>query len=255
MTTRGDGGYAIEAVTKALDVVEALWVLDGAGVTELADHLDMSKSTVHSHLATLRNKGYVVAEDGTYRLGLRFLNFGEYVKRSEPLYEAAHPIIEELARETEERVFCMVEQQGLATVICAATGERSVRMDTRVGTHSYMHCSAAGKAILAHLPDERVDEIVDRWGLQRFTDQTVTDRDRLREHLEAGRERGFFVNREEYQRGVTAIGAPVLGEDRVLGAISIVGPAMRLRGDWSETDLPDHLLSAANRTEIDMSFS
>ena len=255
MTTRGDGGYAIEAVTKALDVVEALWMLDGAGVTELADHLGMSKSTVHSHLATLRQKGYVVADDGTYRLGFRFLNFGEYVKRSEPLYEAAQPIIEELARETEERVFCMVEQQGLATVICAATGERSVRMDTRVGTHSYMHCSAAGKAILAHLPDERVDEIVDRWGLQRFTDQTVTDRDRLREHLQAGRERGFFVNREEYQRGVTAIGAPVLGEDRVLGAISIVGPAIRLRGDWSETDLPDHLLSAANRTEIDMSFS
>lgn len=255
MTSHGNGGYAIGAVTKALDVVEALWMLDGAGVTELADHLDMSKSTVHSHLATLKRKGYVVSDGGTYRLGFRFLNLGEYVKRAEPLYEAARPVIEELARETQEQVFCMVEQQGLATVICAAAGERSVRTDIRVGTHSYMHCSAAGKAILAHLPDERVDEIVDQWGLKRFTEHTVTDRDRLREHLRDGRERGFFVNREEYRRGVTAIGAPVLGADGVCGAISVVGPAMRLRGDWSETELPDYLLAAANRTEIDVSFS
>ena len=118
-----------------------------------------------------------------------------------------------------------------------------------------MHCSAGGKAILAHLPDERVEAILDRWGLKRFTEDTITDRDRLREDLQAGRERGFFLNREEYQRGVTAIGAPVLGEETVYGAIAVIGPAMRLRGNWSDGELPNQLLAAANTAEINVSFS
>ena len=71
MTTPTDDRHTIASVTRALDIVEALWTLEGAGVTELADYLDMSKSTVHSHLATLDRKGYAVAEEGIYRLGLR----------------------------------------------------------------------------------------------------------------------------------------------------------------------------------------
>ena len=255
MTTPTDDRHTIASVTRALDIVEALWTLDGAGVTELADYLDMPKSTVHSHLATLDRKGYAVAEEGIYRLGLRFLHFGEYVKRAQPLYEAAEPAVDDLAAATGEQVFCMVEQHGLATAIRSGEGERSVRTDLGVGTQSYMHCSAGGKAILAHLPDERVEEILDQWGLKRFTEDTITDRDRLREDLQAGRERGFFLNREEYQRGVTAIGVPVLGEETVYGAIAVIGPAMRLRRNWSDGELPNQLLAAANTAEINVSFS
>jgi DNA-binding IclR family transcriptional regulator len=118
-----------------------------------------------------------------------------------------------------------------------------------------MHCSAAGKAILAYLSDERVEAILDQWGLKRFTESTITDRDRLYEDLQAGREQGYLFNREEYQRGVTAIGAPVLGEEEVHGAIVIIGPAMRLQGNWSEQELPNQLLAAANMAEISVSFS
>ncbi|PSP76760.1 IclR family transcriptional regulator [Halobacteriales archaeon QS_3_64_16] len=255
MTPQANDRHTLASVTKSLDVVEALWALDGAGVTELANRLEMSKSTVHNHLTTLERKGYVVAEAGTYRLGLRFLHFGEYVRRAQPLYEASESAVEELAAETGEKVFCMVEQNGLATAIRTGEGERSVETDIRVGTQSYMHCSAAGKAILAYLPDERVKAILDRWGLKRFTEGTITDRNELYEDLRAGREQGFFLNREEYQRGVTAIGAPVLGEEGVHGAIVVIGPAMRLRGDWSERELPNRLLAAANMAEISMSFS
>ena len=255
MTSQAGDRHTLALVTKSLDSVEALWTLDGAGVTEVASHLEMSKSTAHNHLATLERKGYVVAEAGTYRLGLRFLHFGEYVKRAQPLYEASESAVEELATETGERVFCMVEQHGLATAIRTGRGDRSVETDIRVGTRSYMHCSAAGKAILAYLSDERVEAILDQWGLKRFTESTITDRDRLYEDLQAGREQGYFFNREEYQRGVTAIGAPVLGEEEVHGAIVIIGPAMRLQGNWSEQELPNQLLAAANMAEISVSFS
>lgn len=253
MENGNDAPKTLSSVEKTLDIIEALWKLDGAGVTELADRLDVSKGTAHVHLSTLERSGFVVSKEGQYELGLRFLNFGEYVKRSQPLHEVVEPAVEELAAETGERVFCMVEQHGLATVISICGGSRSVQTDIRVGTHSYMHCSSAGKAILAHLPDDRVIEIIDRWGLKRFTENTITDRERLFENLRDGQERGFFTNQQEYRMGVTSIGAPIL-DDSVYGAISISGPSMRLEGDWHDRELPNHLLSTANAIEIDMSF-
>lgn len=250
----GNTPKTLTSVEKTFDIIEALWQLDGAGVTELAGYLDLSKSTIHAHLTTLAQDGFVISNDGHYKLGLRFLNFGEYVKRSQPLYAVAQPAVEELATETGERVFCMVEQHGLATVICVGEGSRSVQTDIRVGTHSYMHCSSAGKAILAHLSEQRTERILDQWGVKQFTTQTITDRDRLHEALQAGRERGYFFSREEYRTGVTAIGVPIVHDDVVCGAISLSGPAMRLEGDWHERDLPNRLLSTANAIEVDLSF-
>ncbi|WP_254538242.1 IclR family transcriptional regulator [Halomarina litorea] len=248
-----DEPKTIASVEKTLKVVEALWKLDGAGVTELAEFLGLSKSTVHVHLLTLERKGYVVSTDGRYELGLRFLNFGEYVKRAQPLYDVAHPTVEDLAAETGELAFCMVEQEGLATAICSGAGRRAVQTSVRVGTHTYMHASSAGKAILAHLSRERVDEILDRWGQPRFTENTIVDRGRLCEELRTMREEGVFYSNEEYARGVASVGVPVLGESgEIQGAITVFGTAMRLSGDRSGSDLPNQLLGAANQIEVNM---
>ena len=243
----------IASVEKALYIIEALWKLRGAGVTEIAEFLGFSKSTVHIHLRTLEKKGYVVPTGDGYELGLRFLNYGEYVKRTQTLYEEAQPAITELAHETGELAFCMVEQQGLATVICSGAGRRAMQSSVRVGTHTYMHASSAGKSILAHLPDERVKEILDRWGLPRFTQNTITDREELLTQLEAGKEENVFYSYEEYRRGVASVGVPILGTEGVLGAITVFGPAMRLREGCSDADLPNELLAAANQVEVNMS--
>lgn len=242
----------VGAVRKTLKIVDALWKLEEAGVTELSEYLGFSKSTVYVHLVTLERDGFVVAEDGIYQLGLRFLNLGESVKRRQPLYEAADPVIAELAAETGEQAFCMVEQHGLATVICASAGERAVNTNVRVGTHTFMHASSAGKAILAHLPDERVAEILDRWELRRFTENTITDRETLFAQLEEGRESGYFVSHEEYRHGVATIGAPVLGEDRVFGSVTIFGPATRIANSRSDTNLQDEVRAAANQIGVNV---
>ncbi|MFC7157587.1 IclR family transcriptional regulator [Halomarina halobia] len=242
----------IESVNKTLYIIEGLWKLDSAGVTELAEHLDLSKSTVHVHLTTLEKKGYVVSADGQYELGLRFVNYGEYVKRSQPLYQAAKPAVEDLAKQTGELVFCWVEQEGLATALCAEAGERAVQTNIRVGTHTYMHGAAAGKAILAYLPDDRVEAILDRWGMSQLTEHTITDREQLRKQLEKGRERGVFFSQHEYRRGVASIGVPIRGEECIHGSLTVYGPAMRITKDQPETELANQLLSSANQIEVDM---
>ncbi len=254
MDTTDGPSNTLGSVEKSIAVLETLWKLDGAGVTRIAQSLDLSKSTVHDHLSTLERNGFVVSNDGTYELGLRFLNFGEYVKRAQPLYAVAKPAVTELAEQTGERAFCMVEQHGLATVICLAEGEQSVQTNLREGTHSYMHCSAAGKAILAHLDRDRTEAILDRWGLKKFTDETITERDDLYDELATGRDRGWFVNREEYRPGVTAFGVPLRSDGEVTGAISLSGPAMRLVGDKEDRELLTQIRSTANVIEVDLSF-
>ncbi|WP_226005110.1 IclR family transcriptional regulator [Natrinema salinisoli] len=255
-TTGGDGGNRIEAVVKALDILEALWQAEGAGVTELTERTGLAKSTVHAHLTTLRSKGYVVQDGDEYRLSLRLLSFGEHVKHAEPLYAASDAPIADLSERVGERVLCSTHQNGLGTVLNVSEGTRSFTSDIDVGTHTYLHSSGGGKAMLAHLSEERVDEVIDQWGLPAFTDETITDRDALFDELAAIRDEGVAYSRGEYLPGISAIGAPILGNDgTVFGAVTVAGPHHRLENEWEEHDLRTQLLSTANTIEVNMMFS
>lgn len=254
-TVDGASGRTLDSVTKALDIVEALWDADGAGVTELTERTQLPKSTVHVHLSTLREKGYVVQVDDEYRLSLRFLTFGEYVKRSEPLYDTAKGPIQDLADRTGERVFCLTHQNGLATVLCIGEGDRSLSSTITVGTDMYLHASASGKAMLSHFSDEQIDAVIDEWGLPAFTEDTITTRQALFDELERTRERGVAINTEEYRPGVHTIAAPILATDGVVhGAVSLAGPKRRLQSEWTEDELRDQLLATANTIEVNLAY-
>ncbi|OAQ53397.1 hypothetical protein HTG_07925 [Natrinema mahii] len=255
-TPDADGGNRVDAVVKTLDILEALWQAEGAGVTELTERTGLAKSTVHAHLTTLRSKGYVVQEGDEYRLSLRFLSFGEHVKHAEPLYEAADAPIDELSAQVGERVLCSTHQNGLGTVINVSEGTRSFTSDIDIGTHTYLHSSAGGKAMLAHFDEERVEDVIEQWGLPAFSENTITDRETLYDELADIREAGVAYNNGEYLRGISAIGAPILDNDgTVYGAVTVAGPQHRLENEWEENDLRDRLLSTANTIEVNVMFS
>ncbi|WP_440764545.1 IclR family transcriptional regulator [Natronorubrum sp. DTA7] len=257
MTTQGtDEGDRVQSVVKTLDILEALWQSEGAGVTQLTERTGLPKSTVHAHLTTLRSKGYVVQDGDEYQLGIRFLSFGEHVKHAEPLHEASKTAVEDLADWTGERILCSTEQNGLGTVVRACDGERSISSTIDVGTPTYLHCSAGGKAMLAHFDREKVDRIVADWGLPAFTDETITDWETLEAELETIREEGVAYSQGEYLPGISAVGAPILDSDgNVHGAITVAGPQHRLENEWEHEELHNQLLSAANTVEVNLLFS
>ncbi|WP_101295595.1 IclR family transcriptional regulator [Halegenticoccus soli] len=229
---------------------------ESLGVSDLARRLGLAKSTVHRHLATLQTHGLVVEHDGGYRLGLRLLDFGLRARSLRPLYEIAKPKVDELAATTGEKVWCLAEEQGRSVHLYGAAGKHSVRTTAREGERGYLHQTAAGKAILAHAPRERVERIVDEHGLPARTPNTITSRDDLFEQLERIADRGYAFNREESIPGLHAVGAPITDDEGVAtGAISISGPANRLKGDRLTKELPDLLLGAANEVEINLTFS
>jgi DNA-binding IclR family transcriptional regulator len=226
------------------------------GPTALADDLGMAKSTVHRHLQTLERAGVVVSTEEGYRLGLRLFDFGVVARNEHALYAVAKPKVDELARETGEKVWCITEEAGRGIHLYGATGEGSVRTDARDGTRTYLHQHAAGKAILAHLPDGWVDEICDRHGLPARTEHTITDREELFADLDRVRDRGYALNREESVPKLHAVGVPITDEaGHAIGAISVSGPSSRLAGDRLTDELPQLLLGAANEVEINLSFS
>lgn len=244
--------HPVRTTEKSLRLIEELNQLGKARLTTLADELEMGKSAVHNHLSTLEKHGYVVKDPDskTYRLSLKFLDIGGQIRGEKDVYKVAEPKVEELAEASGELVHLVVEEDGKGVYLCRSKGERAVELDTYVGCRHHMHSTAFGKAILSHLPRERVDEIIDRHGLPRVTPQTITSRDELFEELERTRERGFAVDDEERLEGLRCIAAPIRFNSDVIGAISVSGPTTRIDDEWESNEFVDQLCRAVNVIEL-----
>jgi len=247
---------SVKSVERTFRIIGGLQELDGAGVTELADHLDLPKSTVHNYLSTLEGAAYVVKEDEQYRVGLRFLEHGAFARTQSPIFEVARPELDRLAEETGELVNLLVEEHGKGIYLYRTRGENAVRVKEHVGNRVSLHSTALGKAILAHYPQRRVDEIIDRHGMPATTERTVTDRDELSETLASVREAGVAFDDEERLSGLRCVAAPVLSnDDEVLGSISISGPSHRFDDERFREELPQRILETANVLELNVTYS
>ena len=243
----------VKSLRTTHSIIVALDELEGARVTELADHIDRPQSVVHNHLSTLKEMEYVVQNGDEYRIGLRFLEFGERARHRTELYETARPEVEKLADESGELITLMVEEHGRGIYLYVLQGSKNIRYPAISGARTNLHCSAVGKSILAHLSEAAVDDVVDRHGHPAQSANTITDREELKEELESIRERGLAFDRQEFRAGMQSVGAPILqGDGDVAGSLSIAGPAHRMKGDLLTEEMPELLRRAINVIELNL---
>lgn len=235
------------------EIVEALLELEGARFTELADHLEMAESTLHDHLKTLESLGVLVKDRDEYRVGTKFLEYGARARQHRQLYEVSHHQVAELAAETGEHASLMIEENGEGVLLCIEKGEDAVNLGAYAGIRVPLHTNAPGKAILAHLSEDRVDDIVAEHGLDQFTEKTITDRTELDEELDRIRDQGYAIDSGELVEGVKAVSAPVVSLGEIQGAVTIGGPVNRMSGERFDEVLPDLLLRASNIIELNLS--
>jgi DNA-binding IclR family transcriptional regulator len=241
----------IETGQRMLAVIETLAMEGGAGVTTVADRVDIAKSTAHAHLQTLHEQRYVAKRDEKYYVGLRFLKVGQDAKRPWDEHEFIKQKVEALAEETQLRAQFLIAEHGEAVYVYRSTGRHSVPTDSRVGVRMPLHSTGAGKAILAFWPDELVDEVIDRHGLEKLTDETIDSRTELNHELKQIRDQGYALNDGESWAGVQAIGAPVTTPDGdVLGGLSVSGSAHRFKPE----DVTDLVMGAANEIELNLRY-
>jgi DNA-binding IclR family transcriptional regulator len=231
----------------------------GVGVTELSQALDIPKSSAYTQLKTLAENDFVVKQGDEYVLALKFISFGEYVRNRDPLYKYGKPQVDKLARETGQYAHLVTEENFRGFNLYQFRGDTSVGgryQNQKLQQPDHLHYTAAGKAILAHLPDERVHEIIAQRGLPNKTDNTITESEALFKELAEIRERGYAYNDEEELRGFRAIGAPIKNaESEVLGSLSISGPTSYFSGDQFRESLPERVIESANIIEVNITMS
>lgn len=245
----------LRTIERAFAILEVLREEKTMGVTELSDRLDLPKSTVHEYLRTLRTLGYIVNEGGRYRLGFRLLEFGGQLKYRNRSFHVARPELERLVERTGELASINVEERGRFVIVHAEYGDEALRLGIYPGMTIPIHSHAAGKVMLAHFPEEKVDRIVDEHGLSSVTEQSITDREELDDELAAIRDRGYAVDWNQQIVGMGVVAAPVQGDDDVIGSLGIVCPTDRLRDEEYRAELAREVQKSANIVSVNYQYS
>lgn len=248
----GGSENTISSIERAFEIVDHLESVERAGVTEIAEALDIPKSTVHIYLKTLEGLDLVVRDGEAYRLSFRFLEYGGAVRNRSRLYRTAKLEVDKLARETGEVANLGIEENGLRILLYKSEEADAIHDNAPIGEYTNMHWTALGKAMLAYYPRERVDEIVDEHGLPKANEHTITTREELYDELEATRERGYSVEDQDRRQGVLTIGVPIMDQstNEVISAVSVSGPVNRVRSPEKMTELADAVKSTANVIEL-----
>jgi len=218
------------AVEHCLELVGALSG-NGAprGITELSAELRLAKSTVYRLLQTLVKHGYAIQDpaSGRYRLGLKFLEIGGVVQNSLSVRTIAHPHLQALMAATNETTQLGILDGREVVYADKIECARTIRMYSSVGRRSPLHCTALGKVLLAHQPEDALRAILGG-RLVRRTPHSITTPRALRAELSQIREQGYAFDDEEFEEGLRCLAAPARDyTGAVVASLGIAGPATR----------------------------
>jgi IclR family KDG regulon transcriptional repressor len=234
MVRRDKSNYIIQSVSHALDVLEDFrGEVDELGVTDLSKKLKLHKNNVFRILATLQSRNYIEQNkaNDNYRLGVRCLELGQTFIHQRGMLKQAKPILHELSEKTGETSYVSILRGDEVVYLDSVEPTATVRVVSRLGLHMPTHATAAGKALVAF---ESEEDLRKRFGeeLKVYTRHTFRTYEDLLRDIEKVRERGYATDLEEFEEGLRCIASPIRDYTRkVIGALSVSGPAHRLTDD------------------------
>jgi DNA-binding IclR family transcriptional regulator len=224
--------YLIKSVIKAFQILETMSRYnDEIRIKDLTKIMNMEQSTVHRFLLTLEHLGYVeqTEKNGKYRLSLKLFEIGNNLIQSLDLHSQSLPVLHELNKKIGETVHLVVLDKGEAVFVNKLATYPTLVTYSYIGKRAYAHCIASGKVLLAYLPQDELDNIIRKKGLPRFTGNTITNVEKLKEQLAEIRAEGLAYDFGELEPLVNCVAAPVKNHaGEVIAAVSVSGPANRL---------------------------
>ena len=223
----------------------------GLSIGELSEKTGLPKGTTHRLLTSLAYFDHVRQDSKTknYHLGFKLVELGNRVLSQLDFRTEAHPFLIELSERTKETVHMVIlDRSEVLYVDKVDAGQHAggLRMASMLGSRMPTHCSAVGKVMLAFLPEKRLIEIVREKGLPRRTENTITDFEELKAHLQHIRKRGYALDDEENEKGIKCLAAPIRDQSgKVIAAISISVPGIRIRTDTLLTTYKDQVTETA----------
>ncbi|MCE6958945.1 IclR family transcriptional regulator [Cereibacter sphaeroides] len=221
----------VQSLDRALAMLKLLSRSEGMTLSELAAESGEAAATVYRALVTLQAHGMIEMEEqgqvwhiggGAFRIGSAFLRRAKFVER-------ARLPMDRLMRATGETTALGIEGDGRVLHLAQVETREAIRAYFPEGSAGPMHASAIGKALLAWYPEERIEAILEREGLEKFTSLTITSVSTLMRDLSRTRDRGFALDDQEGAEGMRAVAAPVFDAfGAPVAAIALAGPAFRV---------------------------
>lgn len=239
----------IERVTAIFDVLAQN--SKGISLGALSAKVQLPKGTTHRILSSLMYFGFVQQGPDTrnYSLGFKLVELGSSLLDQLDLRKEAEPFLHTLAQKTNETVYLVIlDRAEVVYIERVETDDPSIvlRATSKVGQRNTAHSCAVGKALLAELSEEKLDELLAAMTFVQKTENTITDPLQLKDHLKVVHARGYSVDDEESEKGIRCVAAPVRDEvGRAVAAISISGPTVRVSRQRIEDALKDDVMKTA----------
>ena len=223
----------MKVLKRAASILDAfLQVRSPLRLEQVCKLTSLPKTTAYRLIVALLESHYLIETEEGYWLGLRLLELGSLVEDRLDLKQQAAPFLKQLRDEVNETVHLgMLDDDLRVLYVDKLLPQRAVvaAMMSRVGVTAPMHCTALGKVMVAFRPEDEVRKCVELDGLDRYTEATITEGERLLKHLREVRSQGYAVDNGEFEEPVRCVAAPVWGRNgSVLGAVSVTMPEDRM---------------------------
>lgn len=248
----GEESKSVQSVERALHIIEALAEYgEPMHLADLSARVNLKPSTVHRLLGTLMLRNFVTQDEHSrYKLGLKLFYIGKAATYAMDIKNIAAPFMQELLKKCNETVNLAILDQGEVVYIDQLESNNMVivRMFARVGSRGPAHCTGSGKVLLADLSRNSLSNYLASADLKKFTGNTITDPDMLTRELEQVASNNYALDLEEREEGVRCVAAPIKNhENRVIAAISVSGPSMRMTTSYINNELINIVKDAAAR--------
>jgi IclR family KDG regulon transcriptional repressor len=225
----------VQSLARGLDLLQILVESDSSlGITEIGQRLGVDKSTAHRLAATLISRGLVSQDPDTHRYqpGMELVHLGRQVLDRVELRSVAKPWLRALRDRTGESAHLAVAVGPRAVYVDIVESGETLNVATEIGRTAEPHCTAIGKALMAHLPPDKLAALLGDSPLARFTPRTIIASDDLAAHLTLVRRRGYATDDEEFTPGVRCVAAPIRDfHGAVIATMGVSGPAVRVTAE------------------------
>jgi IclR family KDG regulon transcriptional repressor len=222
----------MRTVERSLDILEVVQnYKEGIGLAELAEKTGLNESTVRRFCSTLVKRKYLYQKSkrGDYFLGFKLLTFNLISNFAFIIKELARPFLNKLCDDIEESVVLTIMDGGKPFKLDNVMPRHVVQAAAPLGGEYPLYCTSSGKIHLAYMDDKIIDTTIGLQELKAHTENTITDKQKLKQEIADIRRDGVAFDDEEYITGVKSAAAPIRSENgAVVAAVSFVGLSIRV---------------------------
>lgn len=244
--------YQVPAVVRTLDILEFLGKSGETSFTEIHTRLKIPKSSAYQILNTLKSRGFIrhAGESPKYSLGFRLFELGMQAVSRLDIRAEAMPLLRDLMLKTKQTCHLAILDEMEGVYLAKVEGKQPIRLNSWEGRRLPLHSTAMGKVLLAWQEEDKLNALLSKIKLSRFTERTITDLAELKKHLRMIRERGWALDDQENEPHIRCLSAPVRSvKGEVVAAIGLSGLASQLDANHL-LELPEMIKEAARQLSM-----